>query len=58
MNRARGQTIGDVLGIAAAALFLLADSFAGMRNQVTETLALLVAGLSLWRIYRRHRGPR
>ena len=59
MSRPPAATAWDLAGVAAAAAFLLATPFEDMRNRVTEAIAILVAGLSLWRVYRRHRpgGP-
>ncbi len=48
---------GDAAGVVVALWFLLAPRFDGMPAQgLLDAVAVLVLGLSAWRIWRRARG--
>ena len=55
MTGRAGQTLGDVLGLAAALAVLLTDAFGPLSgSRVVQAVALSVLALSAFRILRRH----
>ena len=50
----RAQDAGDLLGLAAAA-WVLFVGVPGLEGRVVDAVAVSVAGLSAWRLYRRRR---
>ena len=50
----RGGDAGDLVGLAAA-LWVLLVGVPGLEGRVVDAVAAVVAGLSLWRLYRRRR---
>ncbi|CUH39720.1 hypothetical protein JSE7799_02448 [Jannaschia seosinensis] len=56
MTPRTAQTVADVIAIAVAVFFIVSPSFEGMPGrQVMNAVAIFVIGLSLWRLWRRHR---
>ena len=50
----RGGDAGDLVGLAVAAWVLLVG-VPGLEGRVIDAVALFVAGLSAWRLWRRRR---
>ncbi len=55
-SRQRAQTIADLVSVAVAIWFMAASTFNDLpAKSALNSVAVLVIGLSLWRIWRRHR---
>ncbi|MGB3555664.1 MAG: hypothetical protein WBA25_13595 [Jannaschia sp.] len=55
MNGTIARSLADAVAIAIALWFLFADTFGTMDGAVLDSVALVVIGTSLWRLWRRHR---
>jgi hypothetical protein len=55
MSRAAWETVADVIGIAVALWVLSGAAFPGRDSTILQGVALLVIGISGWRLYRRLR---